>query len=185
MLGHRTAVARSLRALLSGLWATLGLTLVLLIATLTLVSTPDAYGRITARCSGMTPDTRIRWAVYRQDLPLLRSLLAHGHGVDVPDVHRATAVHYAAGSRSIDIATLVASHSRGIDHLDNAGRTPLAIAVIWQGPEATRLLLQRGASPFAGRVRGLTVYEIAQQNGSGHIVAMLEASATASPARQG
>ncbi|PGH07088.1 hypothetical protein AJ79_06366 [Helicocarpus griseus UAMH5409] len=60
-----------------------------------------------------------------------------------------------------------------INKKDSAGRTPLLLATIKRHPEATRLLLERGANPNIASMYGETPLLCAAENGYGKIVSHL------------
>jgi ankyrin repeat protein len=70
-----------------------------------------------------------------------------------------------------------------IDARDEAGRTPLMLAVTQGQIEVVRLLLARGADPNAADNAGHTPLQQARQQNSREIAALLEGSQRARSAR--
>jgi hypothetical protein len=89
----------------------------------------------------------------------------------------------AAAQGDVVQATSLLDQGAVIDARDEAGRTPLMLAVTQGQIEVVRLLLARGADPNAADNAGHTPLQQARQQNSREIAALLEASQRARSAR--
>jgi hypothetical protein len=89
----------------------------------------------------------------------------------------------AAAQGDVAQATSLLDQGAVIDARDEAGRTPLMLAVIQGQLEVVRLLLARGADPNAADNAGHTPLQQARQQNSREIAALLEGSERARSAR--
>jgi ankyrin repeat protein len=89
----------------------------------------------------------------------------------------------AAAQGDVAQATSLLDQGAVIDARDEAGRTPLMLAVTQGQLEVVRLLLARGADPNAADNAGHTPLQQARQQNSREIAALLEGSERARSAR--
>lgn len=119
---------------------------------------------------GVTP---LDVAASKGDLATATSLLDCG-GVNTPDDHKATALHYAAGdSGSTEVISLLLKAGANIEAHDEDGDTPLSWAAEKGHLEAVRSLLQAGAKPDSRNNSKGTVLHVAAQQGQYDVIKIL------------
>lgn len=89
-------------------------------------------------------NTALMMAAYRQNLPAVQALLAHGAHVNQPGW---TALHYAAAAGADDILPLLLAQHAAIDAESPSGMTPLMMAAREGQEHAVAVLLEQGADP--------------------------------------
>jgi hemoglobin len=117
--------------------------------------------------SGADPDAKEaegHTPLYRASAgDVARVLLAAGASVDVVSgPTRGTALHQAARRGYVLVAQALLDHGATIDARDAKRETPLRRAVNCRQIEIVRLLVRRGADPYAADRRGVTPLDVAR-----------------------
>ena len=99
------------------------------------------------------------------DVIQLREMLDQGCSVNAADDDGNTALIFAAESEPL-IVELLISAGATIDQPNNAGITPLMVAVRNEEMESIRFLIESGASTACCNKQGQTVIELARESGS-------------------
>jgi ankyrin repeat protein len=118
------------------------------------------------------------------DVPRALELIRAGADVTLQNQWKRTALHHAANSGNLEIATALIGAGAPLNGKNNHGHTPLCVAVIYGHADIVRLLLKAGAIPDTDNNHGETPLARARYSGRTEIVAMLE-QAMADWQRQG
>ncbi|KAJ4375127.1 hypothetical protein N0V83_002211 [Neocucurbitaria cava] len=109
---------------------------------------PDELAERDIDASDAMGRTSLQWAVLRNDLATVRSLLHSGASPNKPAERSGwTSMHFAARARDLNpaILQLLLEHNGDIDYQDCHSQTPLSRAVR-HGVGATKLLIRAGAN---------------------------------------
>ncbi len=82
---------------------------------------------------------------YWEEVPLVRSMLAHSPDCNATDRNHQSALHYAIMCNHLQVAQLLLEHGANINQQDSEGETPLMWAITNNHVDMTRLLLGHGA----------------------------------------
>ena len=98
-----------------------------------------------ANHDGWTP---LMESARREDLAVVRALVAGGAVVDTEDMEGTNAFLIAAQQNNVEMLEFLLEQGAELDHYDEMwGDTALMWACFKQNPEATRFLAERGANP--------------------------------------
>jgi hypothetical protein len=109
----------------------------------------------------------------RQIAPRVTSLNA-GRVADLKNTTQPAALLSAAASGDTTQTAALLNQGAALEARDDAGRTPLMLAVMQHKPEVVRLLLDRGADPNVADSVGRTPLQQAKQENLREIAALLE-----------
>ncbi|MDR2215453.1 MAG: ankyrin repeat domain-containing protein, partial [Nevskiaceae bacterium] len=113
------------------------------------------HDKVEALLSGATPadvnqwssdgTTALHWAIYNDDLPLVKRLIAAGANVNASNDYRATPLSEAAVIGNVDILRLLLEKGADVESANADNQTALMIVARTSNVEAARLLLKHGA----------------------------------------
>lgn len=115
-------------------------------------------------------------AVIQGDATTVSALLAVGASPNIPAKNGLTAFHYAISlnKNAEEIVNLLLKHKGDINKPNNAGLTPLMLAVVMQKPQAVKVLLKNGANKNLKTQKGMTAMDYAKNKGNQDIIWMLK-----------
>jgi ankyrin repeat protein len=113
----------------------------------------DVYGR-----------TELHYAACEGNLAMVRTLLAFGAPVDMPDDNGWTPLHFAAQAHAVAVAESLLAAGASVDSRDARGNTPLINAVFNSrgNGDLITLLRRHGADPNIKNAHGISAVTMAR-----------------------
>lgn len=120
----------------------------------------------------------LHWAVFRNDMKSVQTLLSHGSDLTVTDSYGWTALHWAASNDNAQMVQRLVEAGSHLEARDQFGRTPLLLAAGGACPTSLNRLLSLGANVLAVDDVSNTAFHTIAISGSNYDAsAMLETCA--------
>ena len=110
------------------------------------------------------------------DIKNVRELLANGADVDAKDKDGETALHWAACSGKVDIATFLIENGADVDAKSNYGKTALHWAAFFGHVDVAKILIENGVNVNVKNKNNDTAVEVAIRYGHHQIAELIENS---------
>ncbi|MBI5820124.1 MAG: ankyrin repeat domain-containing protein [Verrucomicrobia bacterium] len=120
------------------------------------------------------PDAKLSYVIKHPTTPDLKRVFQRRPDVVTwKDEHGCTALHYAVGSRNIQIVEFLLAAGAGVNVRDNSGRAPLLYAAASRDVKVVELLLARKADVNVRNEMGETPLDLAERVGPPEVVDLL------------